>query len=102
MSEFNIVGLKYNPASDYKLFTSLEEDEKGIKPDLIFMDENDKTMAHLLAKVGKFKSVGEAKRNGWDKPIPTGWSEFTIGKAKNRVDIFIWNPIQGLEEFTDD
>ena len=101
MAEFNIVGSKYDPSCDYKLFTSVEEDEKGVKPDLIFLEETDKTMAHLLAKIGKFKSVGEAKRNGWDKLIPTGWTEFNIGKAKNRVDIFIWNPMNTLQEFVD-
>ena len=92
MAEFNIVGPNWDPELDRKLFTSLEEDEQGVIPEVTPITDEDKSMAHLLARLGKFSSVGDAKRNGWDKPIPTGWSEFTIGKAAKRMDLFIWNP----------
>lgn len=29
-------------------------------------------MAHVLHAAGVFRSIGEAKRNGWDKPIELG------------------------------
>lgn len=99
MAEFNIIGPKFDPQCDFRLFTSLDDDKRGIKPDLVPLEQSDKTMAHLLARLGKFQSVGDAKRNGWDKPIPMGWSEITIGKAAKRWDIFIWNPKQTLDEF---
>lgn len=99
MAEFNIIGPKFDPTCDHRLFTSIEEDEDGIVPEFTPLIESDRTMAHLLARLGKFQSVGEAKKNGWDKPIPSGWSEFTIGKAAKRWDLFIWNPEQTLEEF---
>ncbi len=35
-------------------------------------EEHENTMAHVLAKVGVFESVSEAKRNGWNKPIELG------------------------------
>jgi hypothetical protein len=54
-------------------------------------------MAHLLVKYGVFKSVREASNNGWRKPIPNGWSEFSIGKTNKRV-LFIWNPKTAREE----
>ena len=92
MAEFNIIGSNFNPEFDIKLFTSIEEDEAGIVPDFVSLEDTDKSMAHLLARLGKFQSVSEAKRNGWDKPIPTGWNAITIGKAAKRWDIFIWNP----------
>lgn len=98
MAEFNIIGPLFDPRCDHKLFTSIEEDEKGIQPELTPLVDSDKTMAHLLARLGKFASVGEAKRNGWDKPIPQGWSEFTIGKAAKRWDIWIWNPTSFLSD----
>lgn len=44
-------------------------------------------LAHLVAKAGAFKSGGDARRNGWDKPIPPGFSEFTVGKRKIQVTI---------------
>jgi hypothetical protein len=50
-----------------------------------FEAENKKLMAHVLVEVGIFKSVGEAKRNGWDKPIETG--EFCLTKRKVRFKV---------------
>ena len=100
MTEFNIVGPKFEP-TDISLFTSFEEEKTGVVPALIHLIEEDKTMAHLLARLGKFKSVGEAKRNGWDKPIPNGWHEIIIGKGINRDDFFIWNPVAFAREYED-
>lgn len=85
------MGAKFDPLVDHKLFG----EEDILQPIL----DTDQTMAHLLSRLGKFKSVGEAKRNGWDKPIPTGWFECSIGKGKNRMDLFIWNPTTTLAEF---
>ena len=42
-------------------------------------------LAHVMHVAGLFPSVSEARRNGWDKPIPPGFSEFTIGKLKKKV-----------------
>ena len=50
-------------------------------------DDNMSLMAHLLAKIGLFKSVGEAKKNGWNIPIPVGYSEYTVGKRKTKLFI---------------
>lgn len=99
MAEFNIIGPLFDPRCDHRLFTSIKEDEEGIQPELTPLVDSDKSLAHLLARLGKFPSVGEAKRNGWDRPIPNGWSEFTIGKAAKRWDLWIWNPTTTLEEF---
>lgn len=43
-----------------------------------------KTMAHVMADVGFFASIGEARKNGWNKPVETG--TFKVGKHK-RVKI---------------
>lgn len=32
-------------------------------------------MPQVLKALGAFKSAGEAKRNGWDKDVPDGWSQ---------------------------
>lgn len=79
----NFIGPNFNEKIDLDLF--FDEDILENLPDV-------SSMAQLLAFCGKFKSVGDAKRNGWDMPIPTGWNTFVIGKGKNRLDIFIWNP----------
>lgn len=31
-----------------------------------------KTMAHVMCDLGFFPSVAQAKKSGWDKPIPLG------------------------------
>lgn len=84
------IGPKFDPTVDSELF-SPEDTLEVIQP----YD----TMAHLLARCGKFKSVGEAKRNGWDKPIPTGWFQQRIGKGANALELYIWNPEWTLAEF---
>lgn len=40
---------------------------------------------HLLKQFGFFKSNGQARKNGWDKDIPEGYSEHTIGKLKKKL-----------------
>lgn len=35
-------------------------------------------MPQLVKALGAFKSAGEAKRNGWDKEIPEGWSQHVV------------------------
>lgn len=94
MAEFCFIGKKFDPTVDKKLFEETDT--------LLQILETETSMAHLLAKIGKFSSIKDAKRNGWDRQIPVGWSEFTIGKGINRVDIFIWNPSCTLEEFVED
>lgn len=47
--------------------------------------ENKKLMAHVVVEMGIFKSVGDAKRNGWDKPIELG--DFCLTKRKVRFKI---------------
>ena len=43
---------------------------------------NKETLAHLMFRAGIFTSISQAKKNGWDKPVPNGFSEFFIGKKK--------------------
>jgi hypothetical protein len=41
-----------------------------------------------------FPSVGIARKNGWNKAIPKGFSEFTVGKSRKKV--WILNEIKDL------
>lgn len=54
------------------------------------------TLAHLMQRAGLFKSVGEARRNGWNKPVPPGFSTYVVGKGKTNVTIF--NTFAALDE----
>lgn len=91
MPVFCLVGEKYEEELDRGMF----DDDATILP----LEETDISMAHLLARLGKFPSVSQARKNGWDRPIPRGWSEFTIGKGVNRWDLYIYDPEWTQKEF---
>lgn len=55
--------------------------------DVFHIEDDDSRYPQLLKNHGFFQSTGEARRNGWDKNIPEGWSEHTIGKKKRKVYI---------------
>lgn len=41
----------------------------------------------VLVMAGVFNSKGQAKKNGWDKPIPFGFTDERIGKRKVRITV---------------
>jgi hypothetical protein len=68
--------------------------EKEVK--IIFDDENyivlekDATMADIVTMAQIYDSKSRAKKDGWNKPIPSGYSEKKIGKFQTMI--YIWNP----------
>jgi hypothetical protein len=51
------------------------------------LGQNKTLMAHLLVDLGVFKSVSEAKRNGWDRALEPGRHE--LGPKKKRIVVEI-------------
>jgi len=51
-------------------------------------------MAHIMHRIGLFPSVGIARKNGWNKAIPEGFSEWTVGK--NKIKVWILNEFNEL------
>lgn len=48
------------------------------------------TLAHLMHMAGRFPSIKQAKKNGWNAPIPAGYTEFIVGQNKNQVyDLYL-------------
>ena len=39
----------------------------------------------LLKLLGVFKSAGQARKNGWDREIPEGWSEAVFKKQRKAI-----------------
>lgn len=72
---------------DPKTMTPLRKAQKVSIQEML--GENKTLMAHLMVDLGIFKSVGEAKRNGWDKPLELGRHE--LGPKKKRIIVQI-NP----------
>jgi len=44
-------------------------------------------MAHVMHAAECFKSISQARKNGWDKPIPSGFSMYVVGKRKAQIYI---------------
>ena len=78
-NEFNFLSPKVN---------SRDRDLMGFDDcgtDMNIMIEDHWILAHIMHAAGIFSSVGIARKNGWNKPIPTGFSEFTVGKNRKKV-----------------
>ena len=52
-----------------------------------FHIENNWTLAHVMHVAGVFPSVSIARKNGWNRSIPHGMSQFTVGKSRLSVCI---------------
>lgn len=44
-------------------------------------------LAHLMAEAGIFPSVSQARKNGYNRPIPAGFTDMRAGKKKTRITI---------------
>lgn len=63
-----------------------------IEDDIFVVFDPDKwIMAHLLHHVGIFKSITQARKNGWDKPIPKGFNFFDVGKKAKKQTFYVLN-----------
>ncbi len=47
------------------------------------LEPHELTMAHIMHKIGAFNSVGDARRNGWSKPVEHG--EFKYKKTQRLI-----------------
>lgn len=81
--EFNFI---FNiEETDKKLFFGpLKEEDQFIKI------EEHWTMANILVHVGIFKSLTQARKNGFANDIPVGFSDKHFGKKKIRIAILNW------------
>ena len=86
-NEFNFIHPKMSE-KDMKSFGFWEDKDSA------WHIEDNWIMAHIMHLAGVFPSVGIARKNGWNKPIPEGFSEFTVGKMKKKV--WILNEINDL------
>ena len=51
------------------------------------LSQNKTLMAHLMVDLGFFPSVGQARKNGWDKPLELGRYELGPRKKREFVEI---------------
>jgi hypothetical protein len=78
--EYNFI--KTDRETDKDLFFGpLKEDDQFI--DIL----NNWSMADIMFLAGIFKSKTEARKNGWNKSIEKGFSDFYAGKLRTRITI---------------
>jgi hypothetical protein len=65
-----------------------------------FSTFSDEIMAHLVHRAGAFDSISNARRNGWNKPVPPGFSHQLI--TKRRISVTILNRYDGMEGSDDE
>ena len=75
----------YTSAKDKDLFFGPIE-----KDDTFIIIEDHWTMAHVIHATGLFPSIGQARKNGWNNPIPEGFTILTVGKKARKQHIFIF------------
>lgn len=56
--------------------------------------DQDQSMANMAVTMGAFPSVSQARKNGWARPVPPGFSEHKIGKRR----FWILNRFEGCDE----
>ena len=66
----------------------------GLEDANVFHIKNSWTLAHVMHVSGIFPSITQARKNGWNKPMPDGCSNFTVGKMKK--DVWILNKFIGM------
>jgi hypothetical protein len=89
MARINYISLNAPMGDAEKVFG----DWNGVIEDEVrLFDAANETMAHLMVGAGAFSSLTQARKNGWDRPIPHGYSEHKVGK---HTRIWVWNPVKG-------
>lgn len=90
----NGIGIRKNPGN-WKFFVHesrpVEDREVFFGPleeigEFIVFDDS-WTMAHVMHSAGIFPSVTQARKNGWNKSIPAGFTEVVAGKLKIEITI---------------
>jgi len=80
--------------NEFNFFASSVESDKDLffgpveLEDTFIVIEENWTMANIMTVIGIFPSISQARKNGWNKSIPEGFSDIRVGKSKTRVTIY--------------
>jgi len=78
--EFNFIHKDHECDKDLFFGPIVSEDE------FISLEDN-WTMANIVCEAKIFPSLSQARKNGYDKKIPDGFTDIKIGKLKHRIVI---------------
>lgn len=69
---------------DLELFFG-PQSEQEVLHDVVIMVPSGTSWAHVLAGIGCFPSISQARKNGWNKQIEEGFTPtFKVGKASRK------------------
>lgn len=80
----NFVSESYNPETERGMFFNSDVIEH--------LQPSDRSLGHLLVRLGVYDSVADAFKARYNKPIPVGWFQQPVGVGERRVRLIIWNP----------
>lgn len=80
-SEFNFISSNCVRGDKDLFFGPIQEE------DVFYEIEPGWWMSHIMFKAGIFKSISQARQNGWNIEIPKGFTDIRVGKLKKRVTI---------------
>ena len=78
-------------ASEYNFFQSSRESDRNLFFGPLTGESFfpvPETMAHVMVLADIFPSVSLARKNGYHKPVPFGFTDMHAGKNKTRITIF--------------
>src|SRR5208337_4976633 len=85
--EFNFFNSSQESDKDL-FFGPLDKSLFSAEPEKFATIESHWSMPNVMKESGLFKSTSEARNNGWNKPIPKGFSEFPLKKLHSVIFIF--------------
>lgn len=93
-TDFGTVFIVPDEISDPFVADVLDQEEGGAT----FVAPSAWRMPNLLKALGAFESVSQAMKNGWNKDVPTGFSQHTVRIAKTKGCITIFKlPLPGFK-----
>lgn len=89
LKEYNTVGIREGVDRGWWDLSPSGDPQKPAKKISIaeMLSQNKTLMAHLMVDLGFFPSVGQARKNGWDKPLELGRHELGPRKKREFVEI---------------
>jgi hypothetical protein len=79
--DFNFIKSSREDADKELFFAPINDEDK------FFKIEDNMNMANIIFIAGILPSVSQARKNGWNKPIPNGFTDIRVGKNKTRITI---------------
>ena len=83
-NEFNFIHKDLSDTDRELFFGPLTEQDEFILIDSTW------TLAHIAHAIGMFPSVNQARKNGFNKPLDSGFSQHVLSKQKRLVSILNW------------